>query len=55
MKAQLHLAMRVLKHQNEDANKILEATNHEKIDGDTARFLNVAANLKLEIDKRQVR
>ena len=51
-KSNLNLVMRVLKHQNEDADKIIEATNHNKIDGDTARFLNVAANLKLEIDEK---
>ena len=51
-RSQLNLAMRVLKHQNEDADRIIEATGHEKIDGDTARFLNVAANLKLEIDEK---
>ena len=46
-------AMQVLKHQKEDADKIIGATNHRRIDRDTAFFLNRAVNLGLEFDEKE--
>ena len=48
----LSFCMKVLKHQGADADKIIEATDHRMIGADTARFLNVAANLRLEFEGR---
>ena len=45
----LGFAMRVMKHQSEDADEIIMKTGHKKIDADTANFLNSAIDLKLEI------
>ena len=45
----LGLAMKVIKHQREDADRILGDTNHRKIGTDTAYFLNRAVDLKLEL------
>ena len=47
----LGLAMRVIKHQKEDADTIIKETNHRKIDHDTAFFLNRAVNLGLEYEE----
>ena len=49
----LGLAMKVIKHQKEDADSIIEETNHRKIDIDTAFFLNRAVNLGLEYDEEK--
>ena len=46
----LGLAMQVIKHQKDDADKIIEGTNHRKIDPDAAFFLKKAANLDLEFE-----
>ena len=46
----LGLAMKVIKHQSEDADSVIMATNHEKIDPETAVFLNRAVNLQLEYE-----
>ena len=47
----LGLAMKVLKYQKAGAVEVIEATDHEKIDWDTAVFLNRVANLGLEFDE----
>ena len=47
----LGFAMRVIKHQSEDADAVIMATNHKKIDRETAVFLNNAVNLKLEYEE----
>jgi len=46
----LGLAMQIIKHQKDDADKIIEGTNHRKIDPDAAFFLKKAANLDLEFE-----
>lgn len=46
----LGLAMKVIKHQSEDADQVIMATDHEKIDPETAVFLNRAVNLQLEYE-----
>ena len=46
-------AMQVVKHQKEDADRIIGATNHRRIDRDTALFLNKAVNLGLEFDEKE--
>ena len=43
----LGFAMKVIKHQGDDAVEIIKSTNHRKIDRDTAEFLNTVANLNL--------
>ena len=48
----LGLAMKVIKHQKEDADEVIKETNHRKIDRDTAFFLNRAVNLGLEYDEK---
>ena len=50
----LGLAMKVLKYQKAGAVEVIEATDHEKIDRDTAVFLNRVANLGLEFDEKEV-
>lgn len=47
----LGLAMKIIKHQKDDADKIIEGTNHRKIDADAAYFLKRAANLDLEFEE----
>lgn len=47
----LGLAMKVIKHQKEDADTVIKGTNHRKIDPDTAFFLNRAVNLGLEYEE----
>ena len=49
----LGLAMRVLKHQNDGADKVIGDTNHRKIDKGTAVFLNRVAKLGLEYDEKE--
>ena len=46
----LGFAMKVIKHQKDDADRIIGETDHRKIDADTAFFLNRAVNLGLEYD-----
>ncbi len=46
----LGLTMKIIKHQKDDADKIIEGTNHKKIDPDAAFFLKKAANLDLEFE-----
>ena len=48
----LGFAMRVIKHQSEDADAIIMATNHKKIDRETAVFLNKAVNLQLVYEEK---
>lgn len=47
----LGLAMKVIKYQKEDADKVIKETDHRKIDRDTAFFLNRAASLGLEYEE----
>ena len=47
----LGFAMEVIKHQSSDADEVIEATNHRKIDRDTALFLNRAVKLNLEYEE----
>ena len=49
----LGFAMRIVKHQSEDADKLIMATNHKKIDRETAVFLNNVANLQLEYEEQE--
>ena len=49
----LGFAMKVIKHQSDDADRVIMATNHRKIDSETAMFLNRAVNLKLEFEDEQ--
>lgn len=49
----LGLAMKVLKYQKAGAVEVIEATNHEKIDRETAVFLNRVAKLGLEFDEKE--
>ena len=49
----LGFAMNVLKHQNDMADKIIESTEHRKIDRNTAEFLNVVAKLELDYDEEE--
>lgn len=45
---ELGYAMRVLKHQKEDVDEVILATNHRKVSPETAYFLNSVAKLNLE-------
>ena len=47
----LGFAMNVIKHQTDNADEIIGATNHRKIDRDTAVFLNTAVKLNLEYEE----
>lgn len=49
----LGLAMNVLKHQKDYADKIIGQTKHKKVDIDTAIFLNRVAKLGLEFDETE--
>ena len=40
-------AMKVIKHQKDNAVEIIKGTNHRKIDRSTAEFLNTVVNLNL--------
>ena len=44
--------MNVIKHQSDNADEIIGATNHRKIDRDTAVFLNTAVKLNLEYEEK---
>lgn len=44
--------MKVIKHQKEDADEVINETDHRKIDRDTAFFLNRAVNLGLEYEEK---
>ena len=48
----LGLAMKVIKHQKEDADEVIKETNHRKIDRDTAFFLNRAVNHGLKYEEK---
>ena len=48
----LGFAMNVIKHQSDNADEIIGATNHRKIDRDTAVFLNTAVKLNLEYEEK---
>ena len=47
----LAFSMEVLKHQEDGADKIIEAAGNRKIDVETARFLNVAASLEYDFEE----
>ncbi len=47
----LGFAMNIIKHQSDNADEIIGATNHRKIDRDTAVFLNTAVKLNLEYEE----
>ncbi|MBQ7266014.1 MAG: transposase [Firmicutes bacterium] len=49
----LGLAMKVLKYQNDGVVDVIQATNHKKIDRDTAVFLNAVTNLGLEFEEKE--
>lgn len=49
----LGFAMQVIKHQSKDADAVIMATNHRKIDRETAEFLNRAVNLKLVYEEEK--
>lgn len=49
----LGLAMKVYKYLKAGVVEVIEATNHEKIDRDTALFLNTTAKLGLEFDEKE--
>lgn len=49
----LGLAMKVIKYQKEDADKVIMETDHRKIDRDTAFFLNKTVNLGLEYEEKE--
>ena len=48
----LGLAMQIIKHQKDSADKIIEETNHRKIDADAAFFIKEAAKLNLEFERK---
>ena len=45
--------MNILKHQKDGADRIIEQTNHKKVDMDTAVFLNRVAKLGLEFNETE--
>ena len=47
----LAFSMEVLKHQEDGADKIIEAAGNRKADVETARFLNVAASLEYDFEE----
>ena len=49
----LGFTMKVIKHQKDDADKIIEGSNHRKIDPDAAFFLKEAAKLDLDFDREE--
>ena len=49
----LGLAMKVLKYQKAGAVEVIKTTNHEKIDGKTAVFLNRIAKLDPVFDEKE--
>ncbi len=49
----LGIAMQIIKHQKDCADKIIEGTNHRKIDTDAAFFIKEAAKLDLEFDRKE--
>ena len=44
----LGFALKVIKHQSENADQVIMAEGHQMIDRETAEFLNSAMNMKLE-------
>ena len=44
------MVLKIVKHQKEDADKLIEELGHTKIDPDAAFFLKKAANLDIEIE-----
>ena len=49
----LGLAMQIIKHQKDIADKIIEETNHRIIDTDAAFFIKEAAKLDLEFERKE--
>ncbi len=47
---ELGFAMKLLKHQSEDADELIIREGHRKISSETAYFLNAAMKLNLEIE-----
>ena len=52
-KTNFGFAMKVIKHQREDADSVIFETNHRKIVRDTAFFLNRVVKLDLEYDEKE--
>ena len=50
--SELGYALRLIKHQSEDANKIISQEEYCRVGQDTACFLNAAMNLKLEFEEK---
>ena len=50
---ELGMAMKVLKYQKAGAVEVIQATNHEMIDRETAVFLNRVANLDSVFDEKE--
>ncbi len=48
---ELGFAMKLLKHQSEDADEMIVQTGHKKISSETAYFLNAAMKLNLEFEE----
>ena len=48
---ELGYAMKMIKHQTDDADEIILATDHRKFSSDTAYFLNSVINLNLELEE----
>ncbi len=49
----LGIVLKIIKHQNDKADKIIDESNHRKIDPDAAFFLKKAANLDLEFEREE--
>lgn len=50
---ELGYAMRLLKHQSEDAAELIRCEGHRKISAETAHFLKAAMNADLAIEEEQ--
>ncbi|MBR6028792.1 MAG: hypothetical protein IKP40_06830 [Clostridia bacterium] len=49
----LGFALKVIKHQREDVDRVIAETDHRKIDRDTAFFLNTATRLELKYEEKK--
>lgn len=50
---ELGYAMKLIKHQSDDADEIILQTNHRKFSPETAYFLNIAIKLGLEFEEEE--
>ena len=50
---ELGFAMKLIKHQSEDADEIIMQTNHRKFSPETAYFLKSAMKLNLEFEEEE--